>query len=90
MKIAYSSAKDTINQRKHGISLQRAEDFDFDTALFDVDDREDYGEIRHIALGFIDTHLYALAFTQVSEVVIRAISLRKATPHERKRYAETY
>jgi uncharacterized DUF497 family protein len=37
----FDTAKDKAN-KKHGISLDRAEDFDFDAALFVVDDREDY------------------------------------------------
>lgn len=79
--MTFSSTKDAINRRKHGISLGRTEDFDFETALYDIDDREDYGETRYRA------RLYALVFTQTGES-IRPISLRKATPQERKRYAE--
>jgi uncharacterized protein (DUF4415 family) len=48
MDIAFDPAKDLENIRKHGISLQRAEDFDYDSAVYDVDDREDYGEVRFI------------------------------------------
>jgi uncharacterized DUF497 family protein len=77
-----------MNIRDHGISLRPAEVFDFDSALFDLDDREDYGEIRWNALGFLDARLYSLTFTKVKDGVIRAISLRKATTPERKRYGQ--
>ncbi len=88
MEVIYSSSKDRENLRKHGISLKRAEDFDVDTALFAVDDSQDYGEIRYNAIGWIDAQLHSLTFQQ-DEDSIRAISLRKATREERRRYDET-
>ncbi len=83
----FDAAKDRANKRKHGISLSRAEDFDFDSALFLIDDREDYGELRVRAIGFLDGRLHSLVFTQTGED-IRAISLRKATRHEENEYEE--
>ncbi len=84
----FDAAKDRANKRKHGISLDRAEDFDFDSALFVIDDREDYGEIRIRAVGFLDGRLYSLVFAQEGED-IRAVSLRKATRHEEEEYEES-
>ena len=46
MEVIFEPAKDSANIRKHGISLKRAEDLDEDTALFAVDDSQDYGEVR--------------------------------------------
>ncbi len=86
--VEFDAAKDARNIREHGISLQRAEDFDISAAIFDVDDREDYGEVRWNAIGFLDARLYSLTFTEVDDEVIRAISLRKATSPERKRYEQ--
>lgn len=88
--IAYDSKKDKANKRKHGISLSRAEDFDFEEALYSIDDREDYGEIRIRAIGFLDARLYTLVFVDEEESDdIRVISLRKATKHETKEYKES-
>ena len=88
--IAYDSKKDKANKRKHGISLSRAEDFDFEEALYSIDDREDYGEIRFRAIGILDARLYTLVFVDEEESDdIRAISLRKATKHEAKEYKES-
>jgi uncharacterized DUF497 family protein len=86
--LRFDAAKDRANKRKHGISLDRAEDFDFDSALFVIDDREDYGEIRIRAVGFLDGRLYSLVFAQEGED-IRAVSLRKATRHEEEEYEES-
>ena len=83
----FDPAKDAENIRKHGISLQRAEDFDLSVAEYVFDDREDYGEVRYRAVSFLDGNLYSLTFTLRDEE-IRAISLRKATRQEHKEYGE--
>ncbi len=88
MVVVFHHAKDAKNIYEHSISLRRAEDFDFDAAIYDIDDREDYGEVRWNAIGFLDARLYSLTFTEVEDGVIRAISLRKATAPERKRYGQ--
>jgi uncharacterized DUF497 family protein len=85
MPITFDPAKNATNKRKHRISLARAQDFDFAAAIYTVDDREDYGEIRYRALSFLDARLYSLVFVLDGET-IRAISLRKATRYEEKEY----
>ena len=80
--------KDALNRRKHGISLYRAEEFDLDTARFDQDDRDDYGEVRWTAVGWLDGKLYVLIFVLEEDESMRVISLRKATREERREYAE--
>ena len=88
--IAYDPKKDKVNKKKHGISLSRAEDFDFEEAFYIVDDREDYGEIRFRAIGLLDAKLYTLIFADEEEGDdMRAISLRKATKREAKEYKES-
>ena len=62
MAILFDPRKDATNRRKHGISLSRAEDFDFEAAVFVIDDREDYGEVRFRAVGFLDARLYSLVY----------------------------
>ena len=79
--------KNKINRSKHGLSLSHAKDFDMDTARLAVDDREDYGEDRWVAIGFLEARLHILVFT-FSEIGIRAISLRKAEKFEETIYAE--
>ncbi len=89
MLISFSARKDAINRRKHGISLQRAEDFDLTTALIFPEDSQDYGELRYQAIGFLDAALYVLLFTEANES-LRAISLRKAEKSEESIYADEY
>ena len=87
MEGAFDPAKDMENRSKHGISLQRANDFDFQTAMYEPDDSQDYGEARWKALGWLDAKLHSLTFTERGGVV-RAISLRKASRPEHISYAK--
>jgi uncharacterized DUF497 family protein len=89
VKVTFDPAKDAENIRKHGISLARAEDFDFDTARYDIDDSQDYGEQRWNLVGWLDANLYALTVV-FHEASTRAISLRKAEKQEHKVYVERY
>ena len=52
-----------------------------------MDDREDYGELREVAIGFIGVSLHYLIFTR-NDDVIRVISLRRAMNKEKRRYVE--
>lgn len=51
-----------------------------------VDDREDYGELRFIALGRAEAEVYRVVYTWRGEGVVRAISAQKANKHERETY----
>jgi len=87
MDIEFDPAKDAANKAKHGISLAAAVEFDMDTALVALDVREDYGEDRWIAVGFMEAALHVLVFTE-RDGHIRPISLRKAQKSEEKNYVE--
>ena len=82
-----SALKDAINRRKRGIPLARAGEMDFVNAGITEDEREDYGETRYRAIGFLKERLFVLIFTE-TETGIRAISLRKALKSEMKAYDE--
>jgi uncharacterized DUF497 family protein len=42
--ITWDEAKRASNLAKHGLDFAESVHFDFDAALLDIDDREDYGE----------------------------------------------
>jgi uncharacterized protein len=81
----WDESKNAANLRKHKISFDAVERFDWDTADIEVDDRDDCSELRGRAVGFIGDVLYLLVFTERDEVM-RIISLRKANQKERDRY----
>ena len=84
----WDGAKRRSNLAKHGVDLAIAERFDFVTAIIIEDDSEAYGERREVAIGWIDDALYVYVYTMRGEED-HAISLRKANPKERRRYAES-
>ena len=87
MRIEFDPVKDATNLHKHGVPLQAAAGFDWDTALEREDDRFDYGEARVVAIGLIDDRLFVMIFTEGSgEDAIRIISLRPAEKHEARFY----
>jgi uncharacterized protein len=87
MMIEFDPVKDEINQAKHGISLKAASGFDWDTALEREDDRFDYGEVRFIAIGLIESRLHVMALAEGSDDhAVRVISLRPAEKHETRFY----
>ena len=87
MDITFDPNKSDRNIKERDISFECAADFDFETALFVIDDRKDYGETRIRALGYIGDRLHALVFTE-TETGIRVISLRKANKREVNRYEQ--
>lgn len=59
----------------------------FNTALIVIDDRYDYDETRYQALGYVAGRVHMLVFTERGDNV-RAISLRRATKYESRKYHE--
>ena len=88
MDITYDPAKNRRNIRERQLSFERAADFNFATAVIEIDHRRDYGEIRVVALGYLEARLHALCYVE-TETGIRVISFRKANSREIKRYAKT-
>ncbi len=87
MDIVYDAAKSESNAVKHGVSLAEATRFEWDDALIWEDERQDYGEDRFCALGYIDLRLYYIVYV-LRDDIHRIISLRKANSREVKRYAQ--
>jgi hypothetical protein len=88
MKVTFDPRKDARNAAKHGVSLSLAEQFEWETALIWTDSREDYGEDRQCAIGYVGLRLYVVVFVEVADG-LRIISLRKANNAEVKRYASS-
>jgi uncharacterized DUF497 family protein len=86
MQFEWDSEKADTNLAKHGVAFDLAKDFDFATAL-EYEDRDSFGEMRIIAIGWIGALLYYMSYTERGEA-IRVISLRRATKKEARTYAE--
>lgn len=83
--ISYDPAKSAWNIKTRGIPFDLTADFDFNTALVAIDTRHDYGEVRYVAIGFINSRLHVLVFKETT-TGIRVISLRKANAREARYY----
>jgi uncharacterized protein len=86
MRLEWDEKKRAANLRKHGLDFADSPEFDFDGAVYGIDDREDYGELREIAVGFLRDRLCVLTFTMRGDVM-RIVSLRKADKKDVKFYA---
>ena len=85
--IEFDASKDASNKSKHGVSLAKAGEVDWDSALVWVDQRFPYDEIRMIALAPETNVLYYIAFVERGETR-RVVSLRRANRSEVKHYVE--
>lgn len=85
MGIEYDPAKNDRNIRERALSFDRAADFDFTTAVFINEIRK--GELRRVAVGYLDRRLHVLCFIPKAES-IRVISFRKANKREAKKYGK--
>ena len=89
MQYEFDPHKDQLNLSKHGVSLALASELDWDAALLWVDDRQDYGEMRILALAPRTAILYCVAFVDRGDVR-RVISLRRANRREVRRYVQVF
>ena len=93
MCFTWDPEKDKINQSKHGISFTDVQEvFDDPLHLSVLDRRYSYFEERWITVGrTMKAHIVVVAnlfFTEEGEEIIRLISAREATTHERRQYEE--
>lgn len=85
VEITFDPAKNARNIRDRGLSFEDVADFDFETAVFDIDERRDYGEQRYRALGLSGGRVYALVYVE-THLGIRVISFRRANLREVRKY----
>jgi hypothetical protein len=86
-KYEFDPIKAEQNFKKHGVSFDIAQDFDWENANVGEDDRNAYTEKRFEAISFIDKRLYVMIFCMRLGKV-RIISLRKANRREIRSYHE--
>jgi uncharacterized protein len=88
LRVIFDADKNARDVAERGLSFETAADFNFDTALIGIESRCDYNEVRYVALGYLESRLHVLCFTEV-EHGIRVISFRRANLRELRRYAST-
>jgi uncharacterized DUF497 family protein len=86
LEFEWDESKAEANLAKHRVSFLTAAAAFANEMLERIDDREDYGEIRWIALGRVDAEVYRIVFTWRGGNLIRIISAQKASKDEREIY----
>jgi len=86
LEFEWDEEKAKANLTKHRVSFLTAAQVFANEIVERIDDREDYGELRFIALGRVDTEVYRVVFTWRGEDLIRVISAQKASRDEREIY----
>ena len=96
MRFEWDEAKNLSNQRKHGVSFEKASAVFLDALYVSAQDRIEDGEPRWQTLGMVGDLLLLTVVHTVREEsddgtaveVIRIISARPATRTERRRYED--
>ena len=86
LEFDWDEVKARANLAKHRVSFLTAAAIFAGEILERIDDRDDYGETRLIALGRVDTAVYRVVFTWRGKKVIHIISAQKASRDEREIY----
>jgi hypothetical protein len=86
LEFEWDEAKARLNLEKHGVSFLTAAAIFLNERLERVDDREDYGEVRWIALGRVDIEVYRVVYTWRNENLVRIVSAQRAGKNEQEIY----
>ena len=86
LEFEWDEEKARTNLAKHRVSFLSAAAIFANEIMERIDDREDYGEVRWIALGRVDAEVLRVVYTRRSRSLIRIISAQKASRDERHFY----
>jgi uncharacterized DUF497 family protein len=85
VKLEWDERKRRSNLARHGIDFADLEPLFAGLTITINDERFEYPEPRFLTVGFLEERLLLVAHTETDRV-IRIISARKATSHEKKIY----
>jgi len=88
MEFEWDDDKNRGNIEKHGIGFATASRIFEGPLVSWVDDRYEYGEVRHHSIGQVGGVIVLAVIHTDRDGIIRIISARRANRAERKRYEE--
>jgi len=92
VRVEWDEKKNRANQKKHGVSFELAQEIFDDPLALSKLDRTVGSEERWHTLGMVEGIVLLLVTHTVrhdeDEEIIRIISARKATAHERRHYEQ--
>ena len=86
LSFEWDEEKNAANIRNHGIDFLDAALIFENPTMEAIDEGEDYGELRWIALGLSEDTVLRVVYTWRGEDVIRIISAWKADRYDREKY----
>ena len=89
MRIEFDGTKRAETIKARGLDMARAEEVFADATLTVEDDRQDYGELRYITIGYLDEAMVVLVWTRRDDAH-RIISMRRANERERRLYGPRF
>ena len=86
LQFEWDDDKARSNVVKHRVTFYTAAAIFEHEVIERVDDGEDYGEIRMIAIGRVEFDIFEIVYTMRGTNTVRIISARKASKNDRERY----
>ena len=89
IRFEWNPQKAEANKRKHGVSFESAALIFGDPRVYEFEEGNYHGEVRHRAIGEALGKLLFVAYTSFEKggkEIVRIISARKAEPKERRAY----
>jgi uncharacterized protein len=80
--------KNRSNIRKHGIDFADIYRVFEGPMIVQVDDREEYGEVRWKGTGYIINNVVIVVYVEIEDDAIRVISARKALRYEWRQFEQ--
>ena len=87
MKIGYDPVKNERNLALRHLSFDDVVYLEWGNAHIELDDRHDYGELRYVAMAYLEERLHVVCFTWRGDQMW-IISFRKANKREERYYEE--
>jgi uncharacterized DUF497 family protein len=90
LQFCWDARKARSNLRKHGVSFEAATCVFDDPMQLETEDLFSQGEYRSIVIGRVDGELLTVVHASPEDGLIRIISARLSTAHERKAYEQSF
>jgi uncharacterized DUF497 family protein len=87
MRLAWDGRKADLNARKHGVTFEEAATVFSDPLALIIDD-DSHPENARIIGQSLASRILFVVFVERGADVLRLVSARRATRHERRRYEE--
>ena len=86
LQFTWREDKHAANIKNHKVSFLQAALIFENEILEMIDDREDYGELRYVALGHVQATVYRVVYIRPDDRTVHIISAWNANKHDQRAY----